>query len=370
MDEKILNRLEAWMRKGKAPPLRIEIWPTYRCNLKCRFCRETFPKVTNEISEGKLLSLLIQLAKFGAEECFIGGGGEPFMRKNVTLSLIKTSKKLGLLCFVNTNGSLLLEKDIRKIVYFGLDEIAVSIHGPDAITHDNLVNKRGAFEKVKRAIQLLNKIKKEMGKDTPKISIWTVLTNKNFDKIQSMIKLAHEYEASTLLFFSMRVNFPSANKFRMREKEINKFMEIVDESKNLLKKYKINSNLLEFREEKFIEDANNVDKILLSDIGQKKDFFTIPCYEPWYYITITPTGKIGPCAALTMESPLSINSGKIEEMWYGEYFKQIREKLFQHEIINMCKKCCIDKIFESARIRTELRNRDKLRNKTLKIANL
>jgi hypothetical protein len=28
MDEKILNRLETWMRKGKAPPLRIEIWPT------------------------------------------------------------------------------------------------------------------------------------------------------------------------------------------------------------------------------------------------------------------------------------------------------------------------------------------------------
>ncbi|MEM5855055.1 MAG: radical SAM protein [Candidatus Aenigmatarchaeota archaeon] len=342
------------MNEGKAPPLRIEIWPTNKCNLRCLFCREILPRTESEIPEKRLICLLKEAAEMGVEECFIGGGGEPFMRKRTTLSLIKLSKQLGLSCFVNTNGTLLLKKDIKKIVDLGLDEIAISISGFGSI-HDFLVNKRGAFKRIEKTLLFFNKFKKEKNKDIPRISIWTVLTNKNFNKIRSLIEFTHRYNISTILFFSMRVNFPAAEKLKMKEEEITEFMKIKEDAETLLKKYRINSNLPEFVNKKFIEWSDDVGKILLSSISKKKNFFSIPCYEPWYYVTITPTGKVGPCAALSMKSTISVDSGKMEEIWYSEYFNRIRQQLFSHNISGICEKCCIDKIFESERIRAYLK---------------
>ena len=38
IDKEILRRLIKWMKGKKAPPVRVVILPTNRCNLRCIFC--------------------------------------------------------------------------------------------------------------------------------------------------------------------------------------------------------------------------------------------------------------------------------------------------------------------------------------------
>ena len=354
MDKRIICRLERWMEGEIAPPLRVEIWPTYRCNLQCRFCRDSESKFPVETAKNHLPKVLKACGKFGVEECFIGGGGEPLVEKRLTFQLMTMAKDMKMWGFLNTNGTLFEEKDVKKIVEMGWDEIAFSLHGIGDV-HDRLVSVKYSFEKVAKTINLFRKIKRHTNSDIPKIDLWFVITRENYFQIPEILRFAHENECNNLFFFSVREEVKGARELKMGEKEIQELKEIVEEMKEFVKEYGIHTNLEKFSQEECVKHSDEINRILLSRVEEKNDFLNIPCYEPWYYMTITPDGKIGPCAALTHLSPLRIENVEIEEAWKSEFFQKIREKLLRHEISDICKKCCIDKAFESERIREELR---------------
>jgi hypothetical protein len=105
-------------------------------------------------------------------------------------------------------------------------------------------------------------------------------------------------------------------------------------------------------EGRYVLMANEVYKLLLLDAnGKVEDFTTLPCYEPWYKITIAPDGKIAPCASLIKDTPLNISFKKVEDVWYGNFFNRIRKEMFLRNISEVCKACCTQKIFESNEIR-------------------
>ena len=141
--EEIAERLRIWREAEKAGPLRMELHPTDRCNLTCIFCwrAATVNKNFPEMSENRLLKIPEEAADLGVKEWVVSGGGEPLLRKNVTLKVLKRIKQHDMWGLLTTNGTLLNERDAKFLTKIGWDQVQISIDGPTSEINDYLRGK-------------------------------------------------------------------------------------------------------------------------------------------------------------------------------------------------------------------------------------
>ncbi|MFB6088966.1 MAG: SPASM domain-containing protein [Candidatus Aenigmatarchaeota archaeon] len=68
------------------------------------------------------------------------------------------------------------------------------------------------------------------------------------------------------------------------------------------------------------------------------------CYSPFYEMTIFPDGKVAPCCFSDQEKIEEIENVKskdIEDIWKGNKFRILREKMLTGIYPSMCKECSI-----------------------------
>ena len=135
---------------GRGSPLFASYNVTYRCNLRCSFCRawrSDYPELGREEARrvvGEICSLGVLVLDFS--------GGEPFLREDVE-SLGSLAKSLGCLSGVNTNGTLIGSgRAVKAAASF--DFITVSIDGTEEV-HDKIRGVRGAYRRAKTAMRAL-----------------------------------------------------------------------------------------------------------------------------------------------------------------------------------------------------------------------
>ena len=80
---------------------------TYACNLRCGFCYTDSPRHTlqrtPELSDEEWREVARQSLELGIVEAVVTGG-EPFLRKELTLGMIETLAEAGVGVTLNTNG--------------------------------------------------------------------------------------------------------------------------------------------------------------------------------------------------------------------------------------------------------------------------
>ncbi|AKF03233.1 radical SAM protein [Sandaracinus amylolyticus] len=133
-------------------PKWLELTPDYRCNQRCLGCG-----VMNEggpsLSSRDLVSAMIDGRRQGIEQLWIGGG-EPTLRRDL-LPLVREARARGYTRVrLQTNAAMLAYPEVaRRLADAGVTEIAVSIKGADALTHDRFARTEGAFELLCRGIE-------------------------------------------------------------------------------------------------------------------------------------------------------------------------------------------------------------------------
>jgi len=213
LNKEILIRLSKWAIEGTAPPVRMVVLPTNRCNLRCVFCGGVYeregPNFTykDEMSTERWLQIVEEGTKFGVLEWLIGGGGEPLIRADTLIEIIKKIKKgnPNSMIELSTNGTLITPTIAEGLVSAGCDFIQIGIDGPDAKTHNFLRGKEIAFERSCEGIKLLALYKKKLKKEKPIIKIHVVLNSKNYDKLPEMVSLGHSLGANFFAVAAMRV---------------------------------------------------------------------------------------------------------------------------------------------------------------------
>jgi MoaA/NifB/PqqE/SkfB family radical SAM enzyme len=165
-DSFTLGRL-LW-RLGRRPPRALEHPParpigakleiTYACNLRCGFCYTDSPRQTlqrtPEMSDEEWREVVRQSLELGIVEAVVTGG-EPFLRRELTLELIETLVAARVGVTLNTNGWFVDEEVARRLGALSGVTAHVSLDGARAGLHDG---SRGVPGSWRRAIEGIDRL--------------------------------------------------------------------------------------------------------------------------------------------------------------------------------------------------------------------
>jgi MoaA/NifB/PqqE/SkfB family radical SAM enzyme len=332
--------------------------------LRCRFCwqrsHERFGWLDrkNELSEKKLLVTVKEAAELGVRDWLISGGGEPFVRLQTTCRIMVEIKRHEMWGDIITNGMLLNEFWLRKIVKAGWDVIRFSVNAPYSEVHDFMVDKSGSFERVIENIKLLVKIKRELRSEKPAIGFNTVITSRNYFLFPELVDLLHSLEGTILNVQTIILYDTIERIWSLNGKQRKDSIEFFRRAVRKCRKYGIESNLDSYAKKDVLEKTTEMDKIV--ELGMKEvrrikarhPFVKTFCFEPFYLITIRANGIVGSCR-LFGDRGDNLTGKSLAQVWFGEYFGKARETLKEGPQ-TFCSKCGSNEFLENRRIRTEL----------------
>jgi MoaA/NifB/PqqE/SkfB family radical SAM enzyme len=139
-------------------PVGAKLEITYACNLRCGFCYTDSPRRTlqrtPELSDAEWLEVVRQSLDLGIVEAVVTGG-EPFLRKELTLEVVETLAAAGVGVTLNTNGWFVDAEVARRLGALRGVTAHVSVDGARAGLHDG---SRGVPGSWRRAIEGIDRL--------------------------------------------------------------------------------------------------------------------------------------------------------------------------------------------------------------------
>ncbi|HNY26606.1 MAG TPA: radical SAM/SPASM domain-containing protein [Candidatus Sumerlaeota bacterium] len=192
-----LGRLEQVLLRGYAlKPNVLSINITAFCNLRCEMCMQ--PRglpgddATGTLGAGRSplladdwIRVIDQAAD--ARPAFYFTGGEPLLYKGLD-RILEHLKKRGLIAAFVTNGTL-LERWAERLVEIGVDNVTVSIDGPEAV-HDSIRGVPGTFQKAVAGMEALLEARRRRNARFPALKINCVVTPASLATLGEVYDLA------------------------------------------------------------------------------------------------------------------------------------------------------------------------------------
>jgi MoaA/NifB/PqqE/SkfB family radical SAM enzyme len=180
--------------KAPFPPVMVDFAVTRQCNLRCKHCYSsaTDSPHQQELTTAEAKRVISEVAASGTR-LITFDGGEPLMRPDI-YELISYAKESGLHPMLGTNGTLLSTEAIDKLKKAGIGPIAISIHGPDAKSHDDFSGREGSWERSMAGIR-------NVASAGLPFQINTCLHHDNMDQFDSLVELAKKSGAATVEVF-------------------------------------------------------------------------------------------------------------------------------------------------------------------------
>ena len=191
-------------------PIHLDIESTGVCNLRCPFCATTMKNWGPDVPGYMKMDLFSRIIDEGAQEglCSIklSFRGEPTLHPHLP-EMVATAKKKGILdVYFNTNGTMLTETLIHRLIDAGLDRISISFEGTHKEEYE--VQRVGAkFEKVVENVRRLRRIRDERGLKIPQIRIQSVMLPELKNHFQEYISF-WKSTADEIAYLDMRREGP------------------------------------------------------------------------------------------------------------------------------------------------------------------
>ena len=174
----------------------VVVWNVTRaCNLKCVHC---YAKAIDRKSEGELsheqgLSLIDDLAAFGAP-VILFSGGEPMMRPDlVTLASYAVSR--GMRAVISTNGTLITKDKAKELKAVGLSYVGVSLDGMEEV-NDRFRGKKGAYKDAIAGIRNCQEVGLKVG-------LRFTINRMNMAEVPRIFDLLEEYKIPRVCFYHL-----------------------------------------------------------------------------------------------------------------------------------------------------------------------
>ncbi len=182
----LMRSLARWWELQRMPMLDwIQVEITSRCNASCRYCPRT--AYGNRWADRDLSwDLFHALLPFFATTRLVHlqGWGEPLLHRDF-FDMIGLARKAGCRVSTTTNGMLLDQQNITRLVESGIDHAAVSLAG---IGKQNDGIRRGTeFKTILGAISGIAAVKKALASDTPAVNVSYLLLNSQVSSLADIV---------------------------------------------------------------------------------------------------------------------------------------------------------------------------------------
>jgi MoaA/NifB/PqqE/SkfB family radical SAM enzyme len=318
-------------------PVCLYLETTNRCNLLCTTCPRTYEELEppSDMSWELFTSIVDQFPKI--ERVVLHGVGEPMMVAELP-QMVKYLKDRGVYVLFNTNGTLMREKKSRELIEAGLDEMRVSLDAAEPKAFEE-VRGRDLFRRILRNVKNFVALKKQMGADKPRLSLWLTGLRETLEQLPEFIRLAHELGVPEVHL--QRLVYFENNPIGLARPESSLFeKQDADEGKYLLEAEKLAAELGVFF------DASGAAEPEASLRRGEGDTPWSLCRRPWSLMYFTAHGRVLPCciAPFSMHGYDNFTLGNaktapLREIWNGTKYQSFREALLSSSPPKACAGC-------------------------------
>jgi len=281
---------------------------THRCNLRCAMCQpkdEVLVDRHDELTRAQWRSIVDQAPAFGARSIALSGG-EPLLRAEDSIALIRRAHELGLGTTVITNGVLWRGDLLDRFVDAGLDAVTVSIDGADAASHDGVRGVPGSFEK---AMDLLARARGRLS-----TNVVTVVMRRNLDQLIPLYHAAREHEITSYMVQVVSDEYADLMPGRAERGLLG---EVIEELVRLRRLDGVVHN-----EEAYLRA---MPAYFAYHRGEREGFAKIPCLAGYESLIVTPEGGVDICG----HGPHGISLAELtlEQFWTAPAYREARERV-------------------------------------------
>lgn len=372
-----LGRLDRWSPSGTSfRPNLITVNITGRCNLRCEMCMQPRGKIGRDDDTATLAAggRELTLEEWGAvvdqaapaRPAFYFTGGEPLLYRGIA-DVLDRVKSRGMIAALVTNGTA-LSHYAERLVEIGIDNVTVSIDGPEAV-HDRIRGVAGAFRKAVEGILALREARGRAGVPYPAVKVNCVITPESLDTLEETYRIVSELGVEEINFqhpiFDTAENVALHNKvFREALKSgmgVSPMKEHGQDARATTRAAQEAKSEGEFyaariREDEFERLESALRRILASrspatrvlffpDVkpgdwrGYYLDLrhpFPEKCHAPWTTMRFLADGTFEPCLRYPVGNALET---PLWELWNHERMRRFR-LLIRRGLFPACVRCC------------------------------
>jgi radical SAM protein with 4Fe4S-binding SPASM domain len=321
-------------------PRAVQVEVTGSCNLACAMClvnyRPRIGRKTGAMCFHTFRTLVDALPEL--DRVTLQGLGEPLLAPDLD-RMIAYATARGAEVGFNTNGMLLMPGRARSLVASGLSWLHVSLDGATAATYESI--RAGAdFERVCANVAGLVEAKRELGSDTPRLSLVFVAMRRNVEELPALVRLTHELGVGRLFVQNLSHSFSDTDPSGSYA-DIRRFAE---------------SEALWSGEDRVaadarFDDASAVAAELGVDLRLPRRHEQEPeraaargCDWPFASAYVTHRGEVQPCC-MVMGADRAV-LGRLEErgfdeIWAGKEYREFRRGLVDGDPPDVCRGCSL-----------------------------
>jgi MoaA/NifB/PqqE/SkfB family radical SAM enzyme len=334
-------------------PGRIFFVLTGRCNLNCKMCpqnnnplfHDVMTKET-ELNIEELRRMIDEISTFHPRILVTGG---ELSLHSAFFDFLSYIKKAGLFCGIVTNG-IFLERDAAKLVSIGLDEISVSLDGPEAV-HDGIRGVPGTYAKAVKGMKRIAEERKKIGAKVPMVNINFTISAANFRYVFPMVELMSSLNIDMLQFTHLQFLTPKDFEQQMALfknlfgiEQDTSWQGLVSDLYQLDAEYladtieQIRNRKVEQGRITFSPDFNKQDIIrYYSDKPFHSQSLKGACLSPWDFAILGPAGEVVLCPNYIIGN---LREHSFRETWNSPKARFFRKIILKKKSLPACSRGC------------------------------
>jgi MoaA/NifB/PqqE/SkfB family radical SAM enzyme len=316
-------------------PRSLYLETTNRCDSKCQTCVRTF-QTLEPPADLTLARVQAIVEPFPAlDRVVLHGIGEPLLNREIFAIVAWLKTRVATVLF-NSDAISLTPARARRLIESGLDELRVSM---DAATPGTYRRIRGVdqFDRVVENVRALLALERQLGRRTPRVSLWFTATRVNVEELPGFVRLAAnlgvpEVYVQRLVFNGLGLAVEdNALHGRLRDRE----QALLDEAERLAGAHRLTLR------------ASGLTTPLASLAGDAPSPRPwAGCQRPWSLSYVTANGNVLPCCIspwvardygeLVLGNAVAQPFG---EVWNGERYQRFRARFESDTPPDACRGC-------------------------------
>jgi|GEM_PF-830331 MoaA/NifB/PqqE/SkfB family radical SAM enzyme len=180
----------------------VQVEVSSYCNASCIYCPHYFfsGKIENNFLPSKAIDIILSNLS-PKTYIHLQGWGEPLAHPEF-INIAEKIKNIGFKAGTTTNGSLLTEDMLEKLVDMKIDYIAFSTAGCSHLSND-FIRKKTSLKDIAEKISILKEIKKRKNSTKPKIHIADILFKSSLQGFFSSLEFYNEIKPDQVVVSSI-----------------------------------------------------------------------------------------------------------------------------------------------------------------------